>query len=275
MSTASNQQEPSMEEILSSIRRIISDEQEEGAKTEAANPPAGDKTVDEGPAAAALADEPELADIEPTAADHDLDDDLAAAADDDEDDVLDLTDVVAEPHAKATEEIDEDDGLEAALASSDADLDDSAAAEVGDIENEGLDLDDVELAPIEDDEPEPDEDADVSLEPMIADAEPEAEPAPMHANLVDDKPTLAKKVEDSLLNDATAVASAGAMAKLAKAAAGDSNRAIADGDKTIEQFMVDLVQPMLKDWLDANLNTIVERVVEQEVKKLARRAELM
>jgi cell pole-organizing protein PopZ len=32
---------------------------------------------------------------------------------------------------------------------------------------------------------------------------------------------------------------------------------------------------MLKDWLDQNLEGVVERVVEQEVKKLARRAELM
>jgi cell pole-organizing protein PopZ len=32
---------------------------------------------------------------------------------------------------------------------------------------------------------------------------------------------------------------------------------------------------MLKSWLDENLPQIVERVVEQEVKKLARRAELL
>ena len=37
---------------------------------------------------------------------------------------------------------------------------------------------------------------------------------------------------------------------------------------------MDLLTPMLRDWLDQNLPEIVERVVEQEVKKLARRAEL-
>ena len=35
------------------------------------------------------------------------------------------------------------------------------------------------------------------------------------------------------------------------------------------------MRPVLKEWLDANLAPIVERVVEQEVKKLARRAELL
>jgi len=35
------------------------------------------------------------------------------------------------------------------------------------------------------------------------------------------------------------------------------------------------LRPMLKEWLDDNLEGVVERVVEQEVKKLARRAELM
>ena len=43
---------------------------------------------------------------------------------------------------------------------------------------------------------------------------------------------------------------------------------------TVEQLIVDLLTPMLRDWLDQNLPAIVERVEEQEVKKLARRAEL-
>lgn len=270
MSTASNQQEPSMEEILSSIRRIISDEQEEGAKPDAEDATASDAAVDEGPAAAALADEPEPVEVEAAVPEDDHDEE------DEDDDVLDLTDVVAEPEASSPDEPADDDGLESALtASVDEESADEITADSDEMDIDDLDLDDVELAPIEDDEPELDETVDASAEEMSPVAEPEAEPAPMQADIVEDKPDLATKVEDSLVSDATAVASAGAMAKLAKVAAGDPNRAIANGDKTVEQFMVDLIQPMLKDWLDANLNTIVERVVEQEVKKLARRAELM
>ena len=52
-------------------------------------------------------------------------------------------------------------------------------------------------------------------------------------------------------------------------------RTVAAAGVTVEQLLVDLLTPMLREWLDKNLPEIVERVVEQEVKKLARRAELM
>jgi len=83
------------------------------------------------------------------------------------------------------------------------------------------------------------------------------------------------KQEDHLVSSSAADASTNAFARLAKAAAGDHAQPVPGGDKTVEQFIVELLTPMLKEWLDQNLQTIVERVVEQEVKKLARRAELM
>lgn len=81
--------------------------------------------------------------------------------------------------------------------------------------------------------------------------------------------------EDTMISAAAATASTGAFAKLTKAAAGHEPAPLAGGDKTVEQFLVELLKPMLKEWLDENLEGVVERVVEQEVKKLARRAELM
>jgi cell pole-organizing protein PopZ len=33
------------------------------------------------------------------------------------------------------------------------------------------------------------------------------------------------------------------------------------------------LEPMLKEWLDANLQTIVERLVRQEIERMVRRAE--
>jgi cell pole-organizing protein PopZ len=69
------------------------------------------------------------------------------------------------------------------------------------------------------------------------------------------------------------MASTNAFARLARAAAPDEKQQPAGGI-TVEQLVVDLLTPMLRDWLDQNLPGIVERVVEQEVKKLARRAEL-
>lgn len=81
--------------------------------------------------------------------------------------------------------------------------------------------------------------------------------------------------EESLVSAPAATASTSAFARLAKAAASSEQPARGIGDKTVETFLTDLLKPMLKDWLDQNLEGIVERVVEQEVKKLARRAELM
>ena len=53
-----------------------------------------------------------------------------------------------------------------------------------------------------------------------------------------------------------------------------TSRSVGVAGISVEQLVVDLLTPMLRDWLDQNLPGIVERVVEQEVKKLARRAEL-
>ena len=80
---------------------------------------------------------------------------------------------------------------------------------------------------------------------------------------------------DSLVSPSTASASAQAFARLTRAAGPEDRRTSAAAGVTMEQLLVELLTPMLKDWLDAHLPEVVERVVEQEVKKLARRAELM
>ena len=39
---------------------------------------------------------------------------------------------------------------------------------------------------------------------------------------------------------------------------------------TVENMVMDMLRPMMKSWLDANLPVIVERIVEREVRKLIR-----
>ena len=39
-------------------------------------------------------------------------------------------------------------------------------------------------------------------------------------------------------------------------------------DKTVEDFIVELIKPYLAEWLDANLPKIVEKIVEKEIKQL-------
>ena len=79
---------------------------------------------------------------------------------------------------------------------------------------------------------------------------------------------------EALISPVAASASTQALARLAKAAATEEKKAPTGAGVTVEQLLVDLLTPMLKDWLDQHLPEVVERVVEQEVKKLARRAEL-
>jgi cell pole-organizing protein PopZ len=45
--------------------------------------------------------------------------------------------------------------------------------------------------------------------------------------------------------------------------------AFASGN-TVEKMVMDMLRPMMKSWLDANLPVIVERIVEREVRKLIR-----
>lgn len=79
---------------------------------------------------------------------------------------------------------------------------------------------------------------------------------------------------DTLVSPIVAEASAQALARLTRAGRSEE-RKLQGAGVTVEELVVELLTPMLRDWLDRNLPGIVERVVEQEVKKLARRAELM
>ena len=233
MSSDKNDQEPSMEEILSSIRRIIADDEDEAApaKPAAKELPAAERSAT--PPAAAKRTEPERPPAKPPQPAFD------ELPDDEENDVLDLTDVVERGGAKQ----------QPSRFDHEAPFDGEA--------------DEIDLEPEAwDEEPEP---------------EPEPAPPPRRAAKPKPQPRAERSAfdEDMLVSQAAATASTGAFARLAKAASGSEPPPLAGGDKTVEQFLIELLRPMLKEWLDDNLEGVVERVVEQEVKKLARRAELM
>ena len=78
-----------------------------------------------------------------------------------------------------------------------------------------------------------------------------------------------------LVSSTAAASSAAALSKLARAATPpppETPRPIAG--LTVEQLLVSMLEPMLKEWFDKNLPALVERIVEDEVKKLVRRAEM-
>ena len=48
---------------------------------------------------------------------------------------------------------------------------------------------------------------------------------------------------------------------------------IGHGNRTIEDLVKEVMRPMIKDWLDANLPRLVERLVRKEIERLSHNAE--
>lgn len=225
-----------MEEILSSIRRIIADEEADDG---------GPGSYDDLGAAEARAEA--------------LDDDaeaLAQAADDDDDaeDVLELTKVVRD----SGEVVD----LQGERPSADAPPPGKEAGGPTTGEPtaaEGSEDQELELAPLEDvpaDEPV----AAVQKDTMRKDAPVQTHPADAAADL---------------LSTPAASVATGAFAKLSQALQRTpAEESVAEeSGRTVEQFVEDIIRPTLKTWLDEHMPAIVERLVQKEIQKIARRAE--
>ena len=221
-----------MEEILSSIRRIIADEEAEDGATDD--------------------DDLGAAEAESEALNEDADALARAAEDEDPDDVLELTKVVRDSGevvdlkaegggAPLTDDLPEADAADGELATAD---------------------DQVELAALDE----------------AADHEPGATPSEPFKQ--EDQPAVETKsatIRPELLSATAASAASGAFAKLTEAFQHTPpEESVADGSgRTVEQFVEDMVRPLLKQWLDDNLPPIVERLVQKEIQKIARRAELI
>lgn len=72
--------------------------------------------------------------------------------------------------------------------------------------------------------------------------------------------------EQELLDETAAQAASKAFESLSQ-----SVRVSSGSERTLEEIVVEMLRPMVKDWLDANLPAIVEEKVEAEVQRLARR----
>lgn len=229
MSDQQSQDEPSMEEILASIRRIISeDDPEEGQ--------------DESEEATEAAAPEEAAEEE--------------SADDDEDE-LELTQKVnpdgselGEETAEAEEELPEPLPI----------LDDDFSTPEAEPEPEP------EPEPEAEPEPEPE------VEEIASEPDPEPEEEPLDVSLEPDEDLPALGDDESLISEPTQVAASTALSEIAKAALTQKALMVGDG-RTIEDLVREALRPELKLWLDANLATMVERIVREEIKKMVRRVE--
>lgn len=217
MAQPDGQNEPSMEEILASIRRIISEDEKEQGE-------------DAAPSAA-----PE-ADPEP----------VAEEAEDEDDEILDLTTRI-----------------------------------------------DPEPGPEPEPQPEPEPEPEPAVEPepaSVLDPEPDfetaafAEPAPEEEPAIEE-PDFAEDVgeaprpddSDGLLSAASAAAAVAALSEVSRSLQGGGRGGealpLGESQTTLEALVRQALKPLLKGWLDENLPPLVERIVRDEVRRLARRAE--
>ena len=222
MANANQAQEPSMEEILASIRRIISDEEPASAAPEA-NAAEAEVEPDMGAGEAMsqddldkLFDSADDADIEPEPTPEptpEPEPEPIKAEAEDADDVFELTEDLAV----------EDDEMDMAAAMA---MDDMDAGDVAFVD------------------PEP---------------TPEPEPAPTP------KATQARSAidDDSLL-------SAGANQAVHSAFANLAGTILSNNSRTLEDLVKELLRPMLKEWLDDNLPSMVESMVRQEIERISR-----
>jgi uncharacterized protein len=231
-----------MEEILSSIRRIIADEAaEEDGEQDAAGSPAQRRARDE----------------------HGRERD----AGEDDEDVLELTQVVREEG----EVIEIDRALaqprpiepEAVGESPDEAFDEIDSGEVDEMSLDGSSTD-----------PGPAATAGVAAEQQ---ADGPATAMDIRDDEMEDHQTAMQKNNgiESLVSERAAGAATGAFAKLSQAVQRTPPElAIADDSgRTVEQFVEDMMRPMLREWLEENLPSMVERIVQREIQKIVRRAE--
>jgi uncharacterized protein len=234
MSNAAKAHEPTMEEILASIRRIIADDEPAAeakpaaSAAKAAAPAAAAKPAPAPPPPAAEEPSAELGqdDIDAMLASFDApavpgkDETKPAPAAKDED-VLDLT----KPVAKPAEEVE--------------------FREPAKVEPES----------------EPEMDAWAAAE--AAEEEEEAAPPPPPAFKPISTSALARDVGETLLAPEAGDAVSSAFSSLA-------HTILAQNARTLDDLVQEMLRPMLKSWLDDNLPTIVERLVRAEIERVSR-----
>jgi cell pole-organizing protein PopZ len=120
--------------------------------------------------------------------------------------------------------------------------------------------------------------ADQTPDPAPQAAETPADDVELSA--VETRPSRTSDSGESLVTGATAAASTAAFAALAQqltrkgdeTSQASESLAIGSG-RTLEDLVKEMLRPMLRDWLDANLPGMVERLVKREIERIVRSAQ--
>ncbi len=221
------EEEPSIEEILDSIRQIISEDEEMEEEDPAANPVEEDSAEETPPPEPAPVEEEPAA--EPEAEAEPLDQSAIDDMDFDSPTPEPEPEAEAEPSPEPESVEEEEDVLE--------------LTELVNSEENEMDVDMVEGDEIS--EPEP--------EPIV---EPIPEPEPVVASETDG---------GSLLTAAAEAAAMSAVSELVR------KTAIVNNSLTLEDIVRAELQPLLRDWLDKHLPTVIERLVKEELERVSKR----
>ena len=217
--------EPTMEEILASIRKIISDDAASPAPAPTPEPEIAHEDGD-------------VATLEEVMFDEDVREDAASDA--------------FEPDEIA--EFEEASELEAEAFV----VEEKAPPQAGSMAESFESLLSASRSAEFEPEPEP-----VAFAPEPAESAPAPNPAPVPMEKA--MPSSPAYSQTALTDDSTATAAAGSLGKLI-------SKMDLGGDNTIEGLVREMLRPMIKEWLDANLASIVEEKVEAEVQRIARMA---
>lgn len=93
----------------------------------------------------------------------------------------------------------------------------------------------------------------------------EPEPPPPPAPMMRAAPPMPEErsFETSIMSEATGAAVSAAFGSL-------THTILAQNARTLEDIVKDMLRPMLKQWMDENLPTIVERLVRLEIERVSR-----
>lgn len=223
------EEEPSIEEILDSIRQIITDDDEDDAVDAPAEEIIEAEAVEETPA------EPEAAEETPA----------EPQPLEEEEDILDLTEIVEDTAAEDEAPI--EDTPEPSEPEQDIDMSEEPEASTESIE----DIMNEEAAPEE-----------TPAEETPVEEAPEEDIDLDFADTASDDDIL-----DAVIAGGTEQVTANAFAELAQKAAIDKT-----GTVTIEDIVRAEIRPILRTWVDDNLPKMMERLLQEELEKIAKRS---
>lgn len=258
MSNQGAAQEPTMEEILASIRRIISEDSggKEEAEEAAAPPPAAAPEPEPEPEVDFEAELDAMLDPEPEP--------------EPEPEMVEFEEPEPAPMPVAAAE-----PVPAPASEPDFEEDDVVFSEEDILElTEPLEPEPEPLPEPEPEpeyEPEPEPEYQPAPEPM-GHQQAAFAPEPEDEDIAFEEPAMTAHTNYSepagkpLMSQDAAQAASAAFGALAS-----SMLTSAGGSKTLEDLVAEMLRPMLKDWLDNNLPGLVEQMVREEIERVARR----